>query len=225
MIPVSAVYISRFSAWAPQLENLGEWRKWVAENRKLPGSGESPALKFIDPLFRRRLSRISRMTIQVLHDLLPLGEDTKILFFSFRGEITRQLRINQELIREQTVSPAAFSLSVFNTPVAAAAIALKLQAGYSAVYPGGERFDTGLWTAAAPVAAGNAERIALVYADESAPEEYGPLRPQENTSLALGVILSCRKPAGALPLEAADGTSPENFLRSLLKQEVPYGSP
>jgi hypothetical protein len=225
MIPASPVYIPRFSAWAPHLESLEEWREWAAENRKVPDSRESPALEFIDPLFRRRLSRISRMTIQVLHDLLPLGEDTKILFFSFRGEITRQLRINQELSREHTVSPSAFSLSVFNTPVAAATIALKLRAGYSAVYPGEGRFNTGLWAAAAPIAAGNAECIAMIYADESVPEEYGPLGPQENSSLALGVILSCRKPVGALPLEAADGTSPENFLRSLLRQEVPYGSP
>jgi hypothetical protein len=187
-------------------------------------------LEFVEPLFRRRLSLVSRMTIQVLHDLLPLGEDTKIRFLSFRGEITQQLRINQTLVQEHTVRPAAFSLSVFNTPVALATIALDLRAGYSALYPPGGRFDLGLWAAAAPVAAGDAEQIALVYADEPAPEAYGPLRPRENNALALGAILSARNSAGALPLEkalggGAAGTSPADFLRSLLAAGVPYGSP
>ncbi|MFP3089355.1 beta-ketoacyl synthase chain length factor [Treponema sp. TIM-1] len=225
MSPVSPLYVSRFSAWAPGLDRLELWQEWAADNREIPGAGEGPALEFTDPLFRRRLSLVSRMTIQVLHDLLLPGEDPKILFFSFRGEITQQLRINQGLIEEHTVRPAVFSLSVFNTPVALATIALNLRAGYTAIYPGEGRFTTGLWAAAAPVSAGDTERMVLVYADESAPEEYGPLRPRENGSLALGAILSSRNSEGALPLEAADGTSPENFLRSLLQREAPYGSP
>ncbi|MDR0589663.1 MAG: beta-ketoacyl synthase chain length factor [Spirochaetaceae bacterium] len=225
MNPVSPLYASRFSAWAPGLDRLDAWQEWAAGRREIPGSEESPALEFTDPLFRRRLSRISRMTIQVLHELLPPGEDRKILFFSFRGEITQQLRINQELIEEHTVRPAVFSLSVFNTPVALATIALDLRAGYSAVYPDEGRFDLGLQAAAAPVAAGDEESMALVYADESVPEEYGPLRPRKNGSLALGAILSSQNSKGALPLNRADGTSPENFLRSLLRWGVPYGSP
>jgi hypothetical protein len=225
MSPAVPLYVSRFSAWAPGLDSLGAWREWAAANREIPGAGEGPALGFTEPLFRRRLSLVSRMTIQVLHDLLPPGEDPKILFFSFRGEITQQLRINQGLIEEHTVRPAIFSLSVFNAPAALAAIALNLRAGYSAIYPGEGRFMTGLMTAAAPVAAGEAERMAMVYADESAPEAYGPLRPRENGSLALGAILSSRGSKGALPLEAADGASPGDFLRSLLRREVPYGSP
>jgi hypothetical protein len=135
------------------------------------------------------------------------------------------LGINRQLIEEQQVSPAAFSLSVFNAPAAAATIALGLRAGYSAVYPGDGCFETGLLAAAAPVAARSAEYIAMVYADEPAPEEYGPLCPEENSPLALGAILSRRRTAGALPLEGADAASPEAFLRSLLRREVPYGSP
>lgn len=231
MTPVSPLYVSRFTAWAPGLDRLELWQAWAADNREIPGSeespgaGRSPALEFIDPLLRRRISRISRMTIQVLHDLLPVGEDIRILFFSFRGEITQQLRINQGLIEEYTIRPAVFSLSVFNTPVALATIALNLRAGYSAIYPGEGRFNTGLRAAAAPVAAGDVERMVLVYADEPAPEEYGALCPRENGSLALGAILSSQNSEGALPLEVADGTSPGNFLRSLLRRGVPYGSP
>jgi hypothetical protein len=219
------VYISRFSAWAPGLDNPEAWREWAAENRALPGSGETPALEFTDPLFRRRLSRVSRMTIQVLHDLLPLGDAARVLFFSFRGEITQELRINQDLIREHTVRPAVFSHSVFNTPIALATMALDLRAGYSAVYPGGGSFRTGLLSAAVPVICGDAEEIVLVYADESAPEEYGPLRPRDNNSLALGALLSRRKPAGALALEEADPASPADFLRSLLRRGTHYGAP
>jgi hypothetical protein len=225
----AAVYVSRFSAWAPGLDSPGAWREWAAGRREIDAAGEGPALGFTEPLFRRRLSRISRMTIQVLHELLPLGE-AKVLFFSFRGEIAQQLRINRGLVEERAVSPAAFSLSVFNTPVALASIVLNLPQGYSAVYPGDGRFATGLLAAAAPLlspggSGAEAREMVAVYADEPLPAEYEPLLPGVGQALALGAVLSRRESPGALPLDAADDASPEAFLRSLLERRVPYGAP
>ena len=50
--------------------------KWQAspENPK-----EKPKLEFVDALFKRRLSQCTRMTIQVLHDLLEEFPDAKDL--------------------------------------------------------------------------------------------------------------------------------------------------
>jgi hypothetical protein len=155
------------------------------------------------------------MTIQVLHDILPIGEDTKIVFVSFRGELTQQFKINRMLIQEGDLTPTAFSHSVFNTPPALGAIALNLRAGYSAVYPGDNRFDVGFLAAAAPILSGAAGEVVLVYADELGPPEYGGLLPAGNRPFAFAALLSA-DPAGAVPSPVGDALkSPENFLQYL----------
>jgi hypothetical protein len=202
------LFVSRFSAWAPGLSGPEDWEEWALDRRKIPQAVDAPALEYAPPLFRRRLSQISRMTIQVLHDLLPLGESAKVVFLSFRGEIARQLEINRMLIQEGDLTPAAFSLSVFNTPPALASIALGLTAGYSALYPGQNRFDQGFLAAAAPVLCGAEEETVFVYADELCPPEYGCLCPPGNEPLAFAALLSLQDKGGSVPV-FRPGAAPE----------------
>jgi hypothetical protein len=223
------LFVTRFTAWAPGFGDLTAWDEWAGGSKDIPAVKDSPDLAFTEPLFRRRLSQISRMTIQVLHDLLPFKEGTKVVFLSFRGEITQQFKINKMIIEDHAVLPAAFSLSVFNTPPALAAMALGLTAGYTAVYPA-NGFRSALLTAAAPVLSGSAQEIALVYADELCPPEYGDLRPADNTPLAFGAVLSGAADSGGeaipfpLPGDLAAGISagtgpdsPGEFLKYLFQ--------
>ena len=217
------LYIPRFASWAPGLSGPADWQEWARGNRNIQATNDSPGLTFTTPLFRRRLSQLSRMTIQVIHDLLPagassFGEDTKIVFVSFRGEIAQQFKINRMLIEAGDIPPAAFSLSVFNTPPALAAIALNLTAGYSAVYPAEDRFDTGFLAAAAPILCGDAEETVFVYADELVPREYGSLCPPCNEPLAFAALLS-RSPEG-LTVPAAAMESPHTFLKYLYTASI-----
>jgi hypothetical protein len=199
------------------MDGAESWREWAAGKRELLQSPNAPALEFASPLFRRRLSQISKMTIQALHDIMPVGERTKVVFVSLRGEIGQQFTINRMLALEGDVSPAAFSQSVFNTPVALAAIALELRAGYTAVYPGNGRFDTGLFAAAAPLLCGSAEKTALVYADEQCPPEYGCSLPEE--PLAFAALLEAAGPGIPVALNPGESGgsfgSPAAFLKYL----------
>jgi hypothetical protein len=204
------LFVSRFSSWAPGFSGPKDWKAWALGRLEIPRTRDSPALEYTTPLFRRRLSRISRMTIQVLRDLLPLGESVKTVFLSFRGEVSRQFEINRMLIQEGDLTPAAFSLSVFNTPPALAAIALGLTAGYSALYPGQNRFDAGFSAAAAPVLSGAEEETAFVYADELCPPEYGGLCPPGNDEpLAFAALLSLREEGVSVPVPRAGAEQPE----------------
>ena len=97
------IYISDAVSWIPDEDN------------------SAPKLEFTDPLFKRRFSQITKMTVQVVHDLLENRKDlkdSKLFFTSFRGEIKREFTINKTLIEDKMVLPAAFSLSVFNAPIA-----------------------------------------------------------------------------------------------------------
>jgi hypothetical protein len=206
------IYAARFSAWAPGFTGIEDWKAWARGERDIAQNAESPALEYTDPLFRRRLSQISRMTIQVIHDIQPVGEGTRLVFVSFRGELARQLSINR-MLGDGDIKPAAFSLSVFNTPPALAAIALDLRAGYTAVYPGNGSFRTALLAALAPIASGAVREILLVYADELCPGEYGGAGGRPCAPLAFAALLGR---GGGTHVGGGAADSPSAFLKSLL---------
>lgn len=189
---MSKIYISNLHTWNASPEN----------------PKEKPKLEFADPLFKRRLSQITRMTIQVVHDLIeevPEAAEFKQVFVSFRGEIEREFTINRGIIEDSEILPAGFSLSVFNTPIAAASLSLGLKAGYSVIYPSKSNFKDGLLGAAAPVLSGSEEKIILVYADEYVPDEYGALQPENNRGKAFACILSATNTPGAVSIDLNTG--------------------
>jgi len=225
-------YITRVSAWAPGLENTDDWDKWAHGGRNIASDGKGPAIAFTDSMFRRRLSQISKMTIQVIHDLLPVGEDTQIFFISFRGELSRQYQINMMLVEQKALMPAAFSLSVFNAPPALASIALGLKGGYSALYPGNNSFTSGLAAAEAAFLSGTQDELIFVYADEQAPPEYGRFFTECPACLAFGLLLTRKpQPGGecrcAIPLSSLNEgeDSPSDFLKRLLLCDKIHVSP
>jgi hypothetical protein len=226
-------YAARFAAWAPGFTGIEDWKAWARGERAIPQTTESPALEYTDPLYRRRLSQVSRMTIQVIHDVLPVEADTRLVFVSFRGELARQFSINRMLAEDGDIKPAAFSLSVFNTPPASAAIALNLEAGYTAVYPGNGSFRTGLMAALAPVVSGAVREILLVYADELCPGEYGaaaggyagsqgppdartPVCVQPWAPFAFAALLGRGSSGTPVAISGGEAATPEAFLKYLL---------
>lgn len=185
---MQTLYLSNIHTWKPSPEN----------------PKEKPKLEFADPLFKRRLSQITRMTIQVVHDLLeevPQAADYKLIFASFRGEIEREFTINKGIIQDSEILPAAFSLSVFNTPIAATSLCLKLKAGYSVIYPSKGNFANAFLGAAAPILGGTEENVIFVYADEYIPDEYGKLQGENNSAFAFAAILSGKESAGSMAVD------------------------
>jgi hypothetical protein len=240
------LHIARFSAWAADIGSTGEWKEWAAGTRVVPPlegapslegvpskEGRAPEIAFTDSLFRRRLSQISKMTIQVVHDLLPLDEAIKIIFLSFRGELARQYKINKMVIEDKAIMPAAFSLSVFNAPIALASIALGLKGGYTAIYPGGKSFATGLAAAEAALFSG-ADELLFVYADEEIPLEYRCLshNPAANEAgihpLAFAILLTRKARPNSVSLSSVTKCqtfSPKEFLRQIILRKEIYVSP
>ncbi len=217
------IYISGISKWAPGLaddENL--WNSWLAGDAQIEQIKESPKLEYTDPLFRRRLSQITKMTIHVVHNLLEnskIPKETKLVFISLRGEIEREFTINKGIIEDGMILPAGFSLSVFNTPISSATLAFGLKGGYSVLYPSQNNFSDAFKSAVAPVLAGTEKEIILVYADELVPEVYGDKRPSENFPLAFACLVSSEKKDNCIGMDEFSnvGKSPIEFLRFLLK--------
>ena len=184
MTDEQAVFMSRPFPWAPGMETVQDWTEWVAGNRQIEISSQSPKLTFTSPLFRRRLSQISRMTVQVVHDCIeaiPQAAECPEVFASFRGEIGREGDINTQLIQDKEILPASFSLSVFNTPIALATIALHLTRGYSVVFPAKQDFPAAVSAGIAPLLCGDERNVLFVYADEYVSDCYDSLKSPEGT--------------------------------------------
>ncbi|MCL2804567.1 MAG: beta-ketoacyl synthase chain length factor [Treponema sp.] len=215
------IYISRFSAWAPGIENANEWKEWAQGKREILSVTDSPQIMFADSKFRRRLSQISKMTVQVVHDLLPVNDDTKMIFLSFRGELSRQYKVNKMIIEDRSILPAAFSLSVFNAPAALASMAFGLKGGYSAIFP--DTFASGISLAEAAFLCDDAEQLLFVYADENVPQEYADIteeHPWLFQPLAFGFLLTGKaEPQDSSILLSSlkkEAESPADFLKHLI---------
>lgn len=217
------VYISNICPWAPGLADDEEsWNLWLNGEKQIDSVKESPKLEYTDPLFRRRLSQITKMTVQVVHNLLEktnIDTETKIVFISLRGEIEREFTINKGLIEDGDIMPAGFSLSVFNTPISSATLAFGLKGGYSVIYPSKNNFSDAFKTAVAPVLAGTEKKVILVYADEVVPELYGDKRPAENVPLAFASIISSEPDNASKKVEIMENipSSPVEFLKQIMK--------
>lgn len=222
MVDMNKLYISNVNVWAPGLyDDKENWKAWKDGKMEITCVKESPKLEYTDPLFRRRLSQITKMTVHVIHLLLEnakIDSEIKINFISLRGEIEREFTINKSLIEDETILPAGFSLSVFNTPVASATLAFGLKGGYTVILPSKNNFDSALKNALAPVLAGTEKQIMLVYADELVPDCYGEKRPDKNIPLAFSALVSTE------PLDENSSTlsldsiyiSPVDFLKDVL---------
>lgn len=193
-------FVSNLCSWIPPQDDIAA----------------APKLEFCEPIFRRRLSQISKMTIQVVHNIFTQGafsRNTKIVFASKRGEISREFKINKTLIEESSILPASFSLSTFNAPIALATIAEGLRGGYTAIYPSRGNFKDAVLSAAAPILCGKENQIVFVYADELVPEVYKDFAPQENFPMAFAALFSSQNSNNGVQCNLSDiPQTPQNFL-------------
>lgn len=68
-------------------------------------------------MFRRRLSRHSKLALRVAHDSLPEAyrADCRSIFASRHGDLRRTLRLLGQMARGEPLSPTDFAMSVHNT--------------------------------------------------------------------------------------------------------------
>jgi hypothetical protein len=209
------LHVAAWAAWAPGRDSAEAWRDWAgalaagAEEAAggLELSAAAPPLVHLDAMFKRRLSQLSRMILQVGHELAG-GQEIDTVFASRYGEVGQQYKISRNLIESGEVTPAAFSLSVFNTPVALLSIAEKNHRRGSALYGGEASFCTALLEALA-LTGRSGEPVLVLCGDEALPEDWRPLAPGPVFPHAVGLLLSPGAGAGTVSLSVeAAGSRP-----------------
>lgn len=224
---VNDIHVKTLSAWVPGLEGRADYLAWAGGKRELPAGsdrGSLPPLDFVPAMQRRRMTALSKLAAALIHGVRDdLSPQAKIYFVSQAGESGRQFQVNAMVLQDGEVMPAAFSTSVFNTPPAMASILLGLKNGYSALYPGKNKFSSAVQCSLAPLLAGNCSQIVLVYADVAALEEYASLDGAIDLSWGFAALLENR--AGGFPVDfrtalAGAETSPRDLFCQLLESGI-----
>ena len=204
---------------------------YVPENE-----GDVPPLAYLPSLFKRRLSQMTKMTIEAVHDLLEAVPETdkahtKMVFGSYRGELSYAFKVNNQYAEDYTVMPATFTLSVHNAAIAEATIAFGLTGGYATVFPAEGDFHSALQAAAAPVLSGDEKQVIFAFGDEHIPAPYRevPLAgssSQDKPAFAFAALLRSkdgaptgastadRQQAKALDIQAFKGKSAMDFMQA-----------
>ena len=170
------VCVRRWSAWAPSLATAPDWLAWAHEPFA-PAGDEQPALTAMEPMMRRRMTRLGRVALQAAWDCQQSDDDVPTVFASRYGDVRRSLGLLEELARNATVSPTGFSLSVHNAIAAMYSIARGDRSNAICVAAGRASAAAGLIEAAGLLADGASEVLVVCY-DEALPANYAVFRDE-----------------------------------------------
>jgi hypothetical protein len=183
------VTIEGWSAWAPGVESAIQWQEWAIGQRVIDSEG-TPSVQFLPAMFRRRLSRLTKMALKVAYDCASDIESINTVFCSRHGELFRSTGLLQDIVAGEPISPTGFSLSVHNTASGLFSIARKDTAPSTAISAGRETFETAFMEAAVLLTTGRAKKVLLVISDEPAPFPFNEYQDEKEQAYAAAFLLS-----------------------------------
>lgn len=187
---MSSFSITKINAWAPGVTSDEEWLEWSQNKRDIIENTDTPALKHLPPTARRRISQLSKMVLEVGHQLSLDKKQRPIIFVSQMGEINKQNQITRGLLDDGEVRPAAFSLSVFNTPTSLLSIHEKNSSEQIILYPGENSIFNALFTLISEIKTNSNKEFLIIFADESLPEDYKTFKKEGYLPYCFGLIIS-----------------------------------
>ena len=148
------------------------WRAWAADPsiaQDLPS--QRPALEFLGAMQRRRLSGVARLMVDAAWPLVQDDEHLPVVYVSHDGEINRSFELWLTLLKEGTVSPTSFGLSVHNALVGQWSMLRRDGSESTALCARSAQLETGVVEACGMLADG-ASAVLVVVADDPLSSEY-----------------------------------------------------
>jgi hypothetical protein len=186
--------ILRWVFWSPETSDPREWRfAPTGRAAKVPDSA-------IPALHRRRMSTLSKMSVQVALEAAGDERPDFLLFCSQHGELSRTHELLGSIVGGSELSPTAFSQSVHNTSAGLYTIITQSDAPATSLAAGAATFAYGWLEAESFLALNPSKRVLLVSYDEVLPLEYRPYSRQVQRTFALALVLRVA-PAGGITLQ------------------------
>ena len=174
------------AAAAACLAPIARWSAWDSASR----GGAAPDVGFVEPLLRRRLSSLAKISLRVAHDCVHDVKDFRLVHASRHGELKRTAGMLEQIADGEIPSPTAFSLAVPNATAGIYSMIRENRAASTALASGASTFGFGLVEASLQFAADPTSPVLLVYADEPVPEVYAGLTEQAKSAVAVALLLS-----------------------------------
>ena len=175
-------------ASSPYFAEPQAWQRW-AENGCVDTTTETkPALEFLPAMQRRRLSPAARLVFDAAWPLAEAFPNCPLVYASHDGEINRSFELWQSLLREQTVSPASFGLSVHNALAGQWSMLRQDMSENTALSADQDSLESALAEAYALLQEG-ASKVWVVLADEPLHAEYAVAAERAPFAHALAMVL------------------------------------
>jgi hypothetical protein len=188
MISVEAT-LENWSAWAPGYETPQQWMQWQGDIRQIDDQG-SPDMRFLPAMFRRRLSRLSKLALTTAFNCLEPQTSVSTVFASRHGELDTSVKLLEDLAGSAPLSPTKFSTSVHNTASGMYSIANKDRKPSTAVAAGVDTLEMAFIEASSQLTTHKHKRVMLVLAEEPLHPHYRQFSDMPEKSFALALLLS-----------------------------------
>jgi hypothetical protein len=196
--------LADFSALAPGLERLEEWRAWSVNPDVFPDAEHPVATPLIPMMLARRMGKGSRFATQTALSLLQRHSVDALVHSSRHGELERTSQILNSIETGGDVSPTDFAMSVHNAASGQLTISARLKVPSVSVAAGPESFQQSLHEVLAFLSSGKRSVLHVDF-EPVIPEFYQDHVPRGIPPYAAAFLW--QGPARVLPECEAGGVS------------------
>lgn len=199
--------IAAWHAVSSRLPTEDDWRAWAAGRLRAEDLPETkPEVPFLPAMQRRRLGLPARLLFQAAHAVADGRGHCPMVLASHDGEINRSFELWLQLLREGSVSPTSFGLSVHNATAGQWSMHQGDMSECTTLAVREDGLETAVLEAAGMLAEG-AERVLVVLADDPLSAEYAAA-PAERAPFAYALALLLERGASWTLSPLHGGTDP-----------------
>lgn len=206
--------IAAWQAVSTRMADAAHWQAWAAGPAAASALPEyKPDLAFLPPMQRRRLSSAARLMCAAAWPLADAHPDAALVFASHDGEINRSFDLWPELLKNHTVSPTSFGLSVHNALPGQWSMLRGDMREHTALAVGADGLESTLAEACALLREGCPE-VLTVWVDEPLHTAYAVAAERAPVPYALAMVI---RPGSRyqLSLAAGDGSTGDAYWGAL----------
>ncbi|WED25952.1 beta-ketoacyl synthase chain length factor [Vibrio sp. DW001] len=176
------------------IASADDWNAWLSDP-EFESSAKTPT-HHIPAMMRRRMSPLSKMSVQVALELIERHNIGYIVFSSRHGELPRTVELIKSILAGDDASPMAFSQSVHNTAAGLTTIAAKQAIPVTSLSAGQDTFHQALIESFIYLSEKTEtyelaeKKVLLVDFDAPLPTEYQEFEHEHFATYAFGIVLS-----------------------------------
>ena len=207
------IAVRDWHAWSPAIASKSLWRQWArdeAGNRiDLVDSSPEHVEPVAAPLPMALRRRATPLGQRILTSAIAAGgqvKDARYILACRHGEFSRFLGILGSIERDETPSPAEFSMSVHHALAGLLSIHTGNTQGHTAIAAGTETFEMALLESAACLAGDPATPVLLIYGDEPLTGPYAAYNDAYDTEAFVAAFVLTRAGDDAHGIEIEPGS-------------------